>query len=126
FDLARFEEKLGGGLIVTKINRQGRAKVRTLFYDSKEKMLWWNEPGGRGNRQRSTSSKSSLLSMSLRKEQPLPVASLVKVEMAEKLDEPFCFDADVHKSFQLVFPARTVDLVAKDAEEAALLARGFQ
>lgn len=79
FDLARFEEKLGGGLIVTKINRQGRAKVRTLFYDSKEKMLWWNEPGGRGNRQRSNSSKSSLLSMSLRKEQPLPVASLVKV-----------------------------------------------
>lgn len=51
---------------------------------------------------------------------------MLQVEMAEKLDEPFCFDADVDKSFQLVFPARTVDLVAKDAEEAALLARGFQ
>lgn len=45
--------------------------------------------------------------------------------MADELDEPFCFDEDVDKSFQLVFPARTVDLVAKDAEEAALLARGF-
>lgn len=42
------------------------------------------------------------------------------------MDEPFCFDGDVDKSFQLVFPARTVDLVAKDAEEASLLARGFQ
>lgn len=46
--------------------------------------------------------------------------------MADELDEPFCFDGDVDKSFQLVFPARTVDLVAKDAEEASLLARGFQ
>lgn len=46
--------------------------------------------------------------------------------MASQLDEPFCFDGDVDKSFQLVFPARTVDLIAKDAEEAVLLARGFQ
>lgn len=46
--------------------------------------------------------------------------------MASQMDEPFCFDGDVDKSFQLVFPARTVDLVAKDAEEASLLAKGFQ
>ncbi|CAM9874614.1 unnamed protein product [Laminaria digitata] len=46
--------------------------------------------------------------------------------MASQLDEPFCFDGDVDKSFQLVFPARTVDLIAKDADEAVLLARGFQ
>lgn len=46
--------------------------------------------------------------------------------MASQLDEPFCFDGDVDKSFQLVFPARTVDLVARDAEEAGLLATGFQ
>ncbi|CAN0009033.1 unnamed protein product [Ectocarpus sp. 8 AP-2014] len=118
FDLAGFEEKLGGGLIVTKINRQGRAKVRALFYDRQERMLWWNEPG------RGSPHRSSLLS--IKKEQPLAVASLIKVEMADQLDEPFCFDGDVDKSFQLVFPARTVDLVAKDAEEAALLARGFQ
>ncbi|CAN0490279.1 unnamed protein product, partial [Ectocarpus sp. 12 AP-2014] len=118
FDLAGFEEKLGGGLIVTKINRQGRAKVRALFYDRQERMLWWNEPG------RGSPHRSSLLS--IKKEQPLSVASLIKVEMADQLDEPFCFDGDVDKSFQLVFPARTVDLVAKDAEEAALLARGFQ
>lgn len=45
--------------------------------------------------------------------------------MADQLDEPFCFDEDVDKSFQLVFPARTVDLVAKDAAEASLLAKGF-
>lgn len=46
--------------------------------------------------------------------------------MASELGDPFCFDEDVDKSFQLVFPQRTVDLVARDAEEAALLARGFQ
>lgn len=46
--------------------------------------------------------------------------------MASQMYDPFCFDGDVDKSFQLVFPTRTVDLVAKDAEEAALLARGFQ
>lgn len=45
--------------------------------------------------------------------------------MADELRDPFCFDEDVDKSFQLVFPARTVDLVAKDAEEATLLAKGF-
>lgn len=49
-----------------------------------------------------------------------------QVKMADELEEPFCPDGDVDKSFQLVFPARTVDLVAKDAEEASLLARGFQ
>ena len=46
--------------------------------------------------------------------------------MASQMDEPFCFDSDVDNSLQLVFPSRTVDLVAKDEEEATLLARGFQ
>lgn len=73
FDLAGFEEKLGGGLIVTKINRQGRAKVRALFYDRQERMLWWNEPG------RGSPHRSSLLS--IKKEQPLAVASLIKVRL---------------------------------------------
>lgn len=49
-----------------------------------------------------------------------------QVNMAAELDEPFCPDGDVDKSFQLVFPTRTVDLIAKDAEEAALLVSGFQ
>lgn len=46
--------------------------------------------------------------------------------MASQMDEPFCFDSDVDNSLQLVFPSRTVDLVAKNEEEAVLLARGFQ
>lgn len=53
----------------------GQARVRSLFYDEQNKLLWWNEPGAsvRGSHRQ----RSSLLS--LRKEQPLPVASLVEV-----------------------------------------------
>lgn len=46
--------------------------------------------------------------------------------MAAQVDEQFCLPDDVDKSLQLVFPTRTVDLVARDEEEASLLARGFQ
>lgn len=52
--------------------------------------------------------------------------SMMQVRMASQLEIPFCFQGDVDKSFQLVFPTRTVDLVAKDEEEATLLAQGFQ
>lgn len=74
FDLPGFVEMLEGGLVVTKINRQGRAKVRTLYYHRQDEMLWWNEPGTRVGRSRGSSSL-----LSLRKEQPLPVESLKQV-----------------------------------------------
>lgn len=79
FDLAGFVAWLGKGVLLTKINRQGRAKVRTLFYDEQNSMLWWNGPGASGRfGSGSQRSRSSSL-MSLRKEQPLPLASLIEV-----------------------------------------------
>lgn len=79
FDLAGFVSWLDGGVLLTKINRQGRAKVRTLFYDEQNRMLWWNGPGASGRfGSGSQRSRSSSL-MSLRKEQPLPLASLLEV-----------------------------------------------
>lgn len=76
FDLAGFVEKMDAGVLLTKINRQGRAKVRTLFYDEQNGMLWWNETGSSAGRGAHRPLSSSLF---LRKEQPLPVASLVQV-----------------------------------------------
>lgn len=76
FDLAGFVRKVERGVLLTKINRQGRAKVRTLFYDSSDKMLWWNETGAAAGRGSHRPRSSSLF---VRKEQPLPVASLVEV-----------------------------------------------
>lgn len=54
-----------------------QAKVRSLFYDETNKVLWWNEPGagGRGTTNRPRS--GSLLSR--RKHQPLHVATLLEV-----------------------------------------------
>ena len=81
FDLAGFVKWLDGGVLLTKINRQGRAKLRTLFYDEQNKMLWWNGPGVPGARFGSGSQRTRSSSlMSLRKEQPLPLASLIEVE----------------------------------------------
>lgn len=53
-----------------------QAKVRTLFYDVQTKVLWWSDPGAAA-RGTARHRPSSLLS--LRKEQPLPVATLLEV-----------------------------------------------
>lgn len=79
FDLAGFVSWLDGGVLLTKINRQGRAKVRTLFYDEQNRMLWWNGPGASGRLGSGSQRSRSSSLMSLRKEQPLPLASLIEV-----------------------------------------------
>lgn len=76
------EKKTRGGLLTffffveIGIFSCGQAKVRTLFYDEPHKMLWWSEPGAAGRG--ATRPRSSSL-LSLRKEQPLPVTSLIQV-----------------------------------------------
>ncbi|CAM9321989.1 unnamed protein product [Chrysoparadoxa australica] len=115
--VAEFDE----GFTLFKKNRRGKLAERVLFYDTPTGCISWKEVGKKGHMRRTSSMLKNI-------QDPLPVATLVEVQMAADLSaaERFCIATDTGKSFRLVFPARKVDLTATSEQEAVRITKGIR